>query len=402
MGIETLAPRLAGIGTSPAAVLRRRARELRAAGRDVIELSSGDLDFPTPPHVIEAAHRAAQEGATRYTNVDGTPELKDAVREKFLRRNGLDYGRDEVIVSTGSTQAIFNAFFATLAPGDEVIVPVPCWAPYLDQVRLAEGVPVPLACPQNNGFKLRPADLRAAIGSRTRWLILNSPVNPTGAVYGRDELAAIAEVLLEHPDIGVVADSLYEDMVFDGRAVPTLAEVEPRLRDRVLTTGGVAKSYAMMGWRVGYAGGPAPLIAALSRIQSQTTGGASSVSQAAALAALTGPQELLAERASILARRRDAFAAALNACEGLACPVPEGSFYLFIDCAGVIGKRTPQGARIETDRDFAAYLLDTVDVVVVAGQDFGLSPYIRASFANPDALLEEAGQRIRRACAALR
>jgi aspartate aminotransferase len=396
-----LAPRLARIAASPASRLRARARALRAAGRDVIELSSGDLDFPTPAHVLAAAAAAAARGETRYTNADGTPELKDAVRAALLRQNGLAFTRDEVIVSAGSAQAIFGAFYATLAPGYTVVVPTPCWMPYVDQVRLAYGTPVLLPCPQNNGFKLRPDHLAAALTPRTRWLVLNNPVNPTGAVYTAEELLAIADVLRAHPHVWVLADGLYEHIVFDGHRAPTIAEVAPDLRTRTLTVSGVAKSYAMMGWRIGYAAGPAALIGEMAKLQSLTTGCASSVGQAAALAALTGPQELLAERASLLAERRDAFVEIINACDGLACMPPAGTFYLLASCAGAIGKRTPQGRAIESDRDLAAYLLEAADVAVFPGEDLGLSPYIRMSFANPLPVLKEAGRQIKRACAAL-
>jgi aspartate aminotransferase len=396
-----LSPRAERITASPAAVLRRRAGALRAAGHKVIELSSGDLDFPTPAHVVEAAHRAALEGETRYTNVDGTPKLKEAVRASFARQYGLSYGRDEIIVSNGSTQIIFNALLATLSRGDEVIVPAPYWAPYLDQVRLVDGTPIVIPCVQNNGFKLRVEDLRAAITPRTRWLILNNPTNPSGVVYSTADLAAIAEVLLEHPQVWIIADGLYEHIVFDGKRAPTIVAVESRLTDRTLVVSGVAKSYAMMGWRVGYAGGPEPLIKAMTNIQSQMTSCASSVGQAAALAALCGPQDLLAERAAILAAKRDLFVSLVNDCAGLSCAPPEGTFYLLASCAGVIGKRAPDGARIATDRDFATYLLERFNVSVFPGQDFGLSPYIRVSFANAQGTIEEAGRRMRKACAEL-
>jgi len=395
------APRMRRIAASPAAVLRRRARELRAAGRDVIELSSGDLDFATPAHVVEAAVAAAGRGETRYTNADGTPELKDAIRAALRREHGVDFDRDGIIVTTGSTQALFEALFATLSPGDEVIVPTPCWMPYVEQVRLADGTPVLLPCAAENGFRLRPDELDAAITPRTRWLVLNNPVNPTGVVYSAEELAALADVLAAHRHVWVLADGLYEHIVFDGRRAPTLAEVAPDLRERTLTVGGVAKSYAMMGWRVGWAAGPAPLVREMAKIQSQTTSCPSSISQAAALAALTGPQEVLAERAAVLAERRDAFVKLLNGCPGLTCTAPEGTFYLFASCAGVIGRHAPDGRKISTDRDFAAYLLESVDVAVVPGADLGLSPYVRASFAPPLAVIEQAARRIRRACAQL-
>ncbi|SDT07270.1 pyridoxal phosphate-dependent aminotransferase [Bradyrhizobium canariense] len=399
--MPVLSPSVSQIGASPASILRRRARELREAGRDIIELSSGNLDFATPEHVVAAAHAAALRGETRYTDVDGTPELKAAVRAALQRHNHLTYAQDEVVICNGSTQALFNALLATVAQGDEVIVPAPYWAPYLDQVRLTGGTPVIVPCPQNNGFKLRPSDLRAAITARTRWLIINNPVNPSGAVYSPAELSDIAAVLLQHPDIWILADGLYEHIVFDGLHAPTLAEIEPRLKLRTLTVSGVAKAYAMMGWRIGYAAGPAALIRAMINIQSQTTSCASSISQAAAVAALSGPQDLLHERASILRTKRDLFAGILNGCAGLSCELPEGTFYLLVCCAGVIGKRATDGREIRTDRDFAAYLLEHADVAVFPGEDFGLSPYIRVSFANAPPTIEEAGRRLKRACAAL-
>ena len=297
-------PRVSGIHASPASILRRRARELRAAGRDVIELSSGNLDFATPDHVIAAAHAAALRGDTRYTDVDGTPELKQAVRAALLRDHRLAYGLDEIVICNGSTQALFNALLATLAPGDEVVIPAPYWAPYLDQARLAGGTPVIVPCAQNNGFKLRADDLRAAITERTRWVVINNPVNPSGAVYSVEQLSEIAALLLQHPDIWILADGLYEHIVFDSLHAPTLAEIEPRLKPRTLTVSGVAKTYAMMGWRVGYAAGPAALIREMIKIQSQTTSCTSSISQAAAVAALSGPQDLLSKRASVLQAKR--------------------------------------------------------------------------------------------------
>jgi aspartate aminotransferase len=396
-----LSPRMNGIHASPASVLRRRARELRAAGRDIIELSSGNLDFATPDHVIAAAHAAALRGETRYTDVDGTPELKQAVRAALKRDHHLSFTQDEIVICNGSTQALFNALLATLAPAEEVIIPAPYWAPYLDQVRLCGGVPVQVPCSQNNGFRLRQEDLKAAITPRTRWLILNNPVNPSGAVYRREELTEIAGVLRQHPEVWILADGLYEQIVFDGGCAPTLADIEPRLKQRTLTVSGVAKSYAMMGWRVGYAAGPAALIREMVKIQSQTTSCASSISQAAAVAALDGPQDLLRERALVLRGKRDRFVDLLSDCAGLACIAPEGTFYVLVCCAGVIGKQSPDGSQITTDRDFAAYLLEQADVAVFPGEDFGLSPYVRVSFANPQSVLEDAGRRLKRACARL-
>ena len=396
--MPALAPRLNGIHASPASLLRRRARELRAAGRDIIELSSGNLDFATPDHVIAAAHAAALRGETRYTDVDGTPELKQAVRAALLRSHHLSYAQDEIVICNGSTQALFNALLATLAQAEEVIIPAPYWAPYLDQVRLCGGVPVPVPCSQNNGFKLRPDDLKAAITPRTRWLIINNPVNPSGAVYRRDELAEIAAVLEQHPGVWILADGLYEEIVFDADCAPTLAEVVPRLKPRTLTVSGVGKTYAMMGWRVGYAAGPAALIREMVTIQSQTTSCASSISQAAAVVALDGPQDWLRERASVLRGKRDRLVDLVNDCTGLACVAPEGTFYLLVSCAAVIGKHSPDGRQITTDRDFAAYLLEHADLAVLPGEDFGLSPYVRVSFANPQSVLEDAGRRLKRAC----
>ena len=307
------------IQASPAARLRQRTRALQAAGHDIIVLSSGELFWPTPAHVIAAAHAAALRGETQYTNADGTPELKEAIRAKLARDNGLNYAGDEVIVCTGSMQAIFAAFMATLAPGDEVIVPAPYWASYLDQVRLVGGVPVTVACGPNQNFKLGPDRLAAAITERTRWLVLNNPTNPTGALYSGDELKALAQVLLRHPRVRILADELYEHFVFDGRQFASFAAVEPRLKHRVLTVNGVSKTYAMTGWRVGYAAGARELVEAMTTIQSHTTACASSIGQAAAVAALTGPQEIVRERAAALATWRDLMADMLDAIPGLSC-----------------------------------------------------------------------------------
>ncbi|UGV28370.1 aminotransferase class I/II-fold pyridoxal phosphate-dependent enzyme [Rhodopseudomonas boonkerdii] len=394
-----LSPRLREIAASPAARLRQRARELREAGRDIIELSSGNVDFPTPDHVIAAAHAAALRGETRYTDADGTPALKAAISTALRRDHGLDYDHDEIVATSGSTVAIFLTFFATLSPGDEVIVPSPYWAPYLDQVRLAGGTPVIVPCPQNNGYRLRPADLAAAISERTRWLIINNPVNPSGAVYSRDDLAALADVLLHYPNIGIIADGLYEHFAFEAAA--TLAQVQPRLKPRIVTVSGVAKTYGMMGWRLGYAAGPKALMSEIRKLLSQTTSCPSSISQAAAIAALTGPQDLRRERLAILVQRRDRFVARLNRCGGLSCTAPEGTFFLVVSCSGLIGKHTPAGQQIVTDRDVAAYLLDAAGVSVVAGEDYGASPSFRVNFSNPDDLLDGAADLIEQACEAL-
>ena len=397
-----LAPRMGALAGSPASQIRHKVQEMRTAGRDVVDLSSGDLDFSTPETVVEAACRAARSGETKYTSVDGTPALKEAIRRRFETNNGLIYERDEIIVCSGSTQAIFEGFLATISPDDEVLVPCPYWSQYLNQARLAGARPILMACPQNNGFKLRPDDLRAAIGAKTRWLVLNNPTNPSGAVYSESELSSIAEVMLEHPHIWILEDRLYEDIVFDDMRISALSAIEPKLKDRTLMVGGVAKSYAMMGWRIGYAGGPSHLIQAMANIQSQTTSCASSVSQAAALAALSGSQDLVAERNKILLHRRDYLVEQINLCRGLACRAPQGTFYLLISCAGILGKKKPNGARIDSDRQFADFLLDEVGVVVAVGADFGQSPYIRASFGVHQATLEHAVSRIRLACNTLR
>ena len=389
------------IQASPAARLRQRTRALQAAGHDVIVLSSGELFWPTPAHVIAAAHAAALRGETQYTNAGGTPELNEAIRAKLARDNGLNYAGDEVIVCTGSMQAIFAAFMATLAPGDEVIVPAPYWASYLDQVRLVGGVPVTVACGPNQNFKLGPDQLAAAITERTRWLVLNNPTNPTGALYSGDELKALAQVLLRHPRVRILADELYEHFVFDGRQFASFAAVEPRLKHRVLTVNGVSKTYAMTGWRVGYAAGARELVEAMTTIQSHTTACASSIGQAAAVAALTGPQEIVRERAAALAAQRDLMADMLDAIPGLSCVAADATYYLFPSCAGLIGTYTPQGQPISSASDLAAYLLESAGVAVLPGEDCGWPGHFRVNFAVESERLREAGGRLARACAAL-
>jgi aspartate aminotransferase len=400
--MRTFSNRVGRIKISPAAALRRQARELRDAGRDVLVLSSGDLDFATPEHVVTAAYQAILRGETKYTNVDGTPEAKDAVRHKFRQQNGLDFTREEVIVCNGSTQALSNSLFALVGPGDEVIIPTPCWPTYIDQVELAEGAPVKVAGDARDGFKLTAEKLARAITGRTRCLIIDNPVNPTGAVYSREELAAIASVLLGHPNVWVLTDDLYEHVLFDNVTFATIAQVEPRLADRTVTINGVAKAYAMMGWRIGFAGGPADVIREMTKVQSQNTAGASSVAQAAAVAALTGPQQLVRERAAILAGNRGLIVDLINGCPGLSCARPQGTFYLMVSCAAVMGRKKPDGGVIASDRDFAAFLLDAANVVVVPGGDLYLSPYVRLSFARSSEFLTEAARRIKQACSNLK
>ena len=386
---------------SPTMVLNRRARALTEDGRDIISLGIGAPDFDTPDAVKATAVAAIGRGDTRYTNVDGTPALKAAIREKFRRENGLDYGLDQISVGTGAKQVVFNAMLATLNPGDEVIVPAPYYAAYPDIARVADARPRIVPCPPEGGFKLSPAALEEAITARTRWLILNSPGNPTGAVYDRDSLAALAQELRRHPGVAVLSDDIYEHFLYDGAQFATIAAVAADLQDRVLTVNGVSKTYGMTGWRIGYAGGPRALIGAMARIQFQTTTSPCSVSQAAAAAALNGSSADVGSRKALFERRRDLIVALLNAIDGIDCAAPAGSFYAFPRCAGLIGGRRPDGGVIETDGDLAAYLLDAEGVSVLPGAAYGLSPHLRISFAYDEEILVEGCARIARACARL-
>ncbi len=401
MSTISLAPRMSRFKPSPSQLVAARVRELRAEGRDIISFTNGEPDFPTPEHVKRAAWEAMERNETKYTNVEGILPLREAIREKFSRENNLDYRTDEILVGAGAKQVIFDALMATVSQGDEVVIPAPYWTSYPDMVLLAGGQPEIVTCSQNNGFKMRPEDLEEAITPQTKWLMFSSPSNPCGACYTRDELKAIADVLLRHPHVWIMTDDIYEHFLFDGREFATIAEVEPKLKERTLTINGVSKVYAMTGWRIGYAGGPKPLIQAMRSIQSQSTAGPSAISQAAALAALAGPQDFVAERNRLMQERRDVLVGELNACEGLSCDTPEGAMYVFCSVAGTIGKRTPDGKTIENDTDFALYLLDHAGVAVVQGAGYGLSPYIRASFPIPIETLREGGRRIREACAAL-
>jgi len=396
-----IASRIDRIKPSPTVAASNRARELRAQGRDIISLDAGEPDFDTPDSIKEAAIAAIRAGQTKYTTVDGTPALKEAISAKFKRENGLDYKPEQITVGVGGKHVLFNALMATLNPGDEVIVPAPYWVSYPDMTILAEGTPVVVKCPEERGFKLQPEDLERAITPRTKWLVLNSPSNPTGAAYTRAELKALADVLLRHPHVHVLNDDMYEHLVYDGFEFSTIAQVEPGLYDRTLTVNGVSKAYAMTGWRIGYAGGPVPLIKAIAKIQSQSTTNPSSISQAAAVAALNGPQDFIAERAAVFQQRRDLVVAMLNQANGLTCHRPEGAFYVFPSCAGTIGRKPPDGKVITSDEDFAGYLLDQAGVSVVFGAAFGFSPSFRISYATSTTALEEACQRIQRACGAL-
>ena len=396
-----LAERLGRIKPSPTMAVTARAAELKAAGHDVIGLGAGEPDFDTPEPVKDAAIAAIRAGYTKYTKVDGAPELKQAVRDKFRRDNGLDYGHDQIIVGVGGKQVLFNAMLATVNHGDEVVIPRPYWVSYPDMVQIAGGTPVFVDSSAEQGFKITPEALDAAIGPRTKWLILNSPSNPSGAAYSTDELRALTQVLLRHPHVWTMADDIYEKIVYDGFAFSTVAEVEPALYERTLTVNGVSKAYAMTGWRIGFAGGPEPLIRGMAKIQSQSTTNATSIAQAAAVEALNGDHGFLEPRNAAFKARRDRVAAALDAVPGLSCRVPEGAFYVYPSCAGTIGRRTPDGAAIASSEDYARYLLDSVGVAVVHGAAFGLDPFFRVSYATSDAVLEDACARIRRATEAL-
>jgi len=393
-------PRLGRIKHSPSNAATQKVRELRAEGRDIIGLTIGEPDFPTPDNVKRAVSEAMARDDTRYTTVDGTDEMKDAARLKFKRENGLVYAREQITVANGAKQIVFNAMMATLSAGDEVLIPAPYWVSYLDMALVADGTPVAITCSEDNGFKLTPAQLAAAITPRTKWLVLNSPGNPTGATYSRAELAALAEVLLRHPHVWILTDDIYEHLLFDGREFCTIAQVEPRLYERTLTVNGVSKAYSMTGWRIGYAGGPKELMRNMAKLQSQSTSNPCSISQAAAVEALTGPQEYVHLRTREFEERRNVVVPLLNAAPGLRCRMPEGAFYAFPSCAGVLGRKTPAGMLLETEQDFALYLLDN-GVAGIQGEAYGLSPYLRFSIATDLATLQEACARIQRACAAL-
>ena len=399
--MSVLASRLSRIKPSPTIAVTTRAAELKAAGKDVIGLGAGEPDFDTPEHVKDAAIAAMKAGQTKYTPVGGTPALKKAIIEKFRRENNLIYAPNQIVAGTGAKQVLFNALLATLDAGDEVIIPAPYWVSYPDMVAFAEGAPVTVECGEKDGFKLTAAALEKAITQKTKWLILNSPSNPTGAAYTKQELRALADVLLKHPHVWVMADDIYEHLVYDGFEFFSIAQVEPKLIDRTLTVNGVSKAYAMTGWRIGYAGGPKELVAAITDIQSQSTSNPSSISQAASVAALNGPQDFLPEWRKAFARRRDLVVDALNKVPGLSCAKPEGAFYVFPNCSKLFGKKTPGGKTIQNSMEFCEYLLDDALVAAVAGSAFGLEGYFRISYATSDAILTEACARIKKACEGL-
>lgn len=396
------ASRLAAVKPSPTLAVTAKAAELKAAGKDVIGLGAGEPDFDTPDHIKKAAIDAINRGETKYTPVAGTPALKDAIIAKFKRDNGLDYKRNEIVVGCGAKQVLFNAFLATLNPGDEVIIPAPYWVSYPDMVAVAEGKPVAIECPEENGFKLQPAQLEAAITSKTKWLVLNSPSNPTGSAYTKGELRALADVLIQHPHVHVMADDIYEYLVYGGFAFATLATVEPKLKDRILTINGVSKAYSMTGWRIGYGAGPAPLIAAICDVQSHSTSNPCSISQAASVAALSGDHGFLEQWKQAFATRRDMVAEKLNAIPGISCQVPDGAFYVFPSCIELLGRRTPEGQLLADSTDLCAWLLEEALVAAVPGTAFGLDGYFRISYATSEAALTDACDRIAKACGSLK
>src|SRR4029077_17514029 len=393
-----LADRLARVKPSPTMAITALATELKEAGRNVIALSQGEPDFDTPANIRAAGIAAIERGETRYTVFDGRIELKRAICGKFKRENGLDYEPSQITVSNGGKQVLYNALVATLSPGDEVVIPAPYWVSYPEMVLLADGNPVPVACSQNNGFKMRPEDLDAAITPKTKWLILNSPSNPSGAAYTERDLREIADVLLKHEHVWVMTDDMYEHLVYDDFDYKTIAQVEPRLYERTLTVNGVSKTYCMTGWRIGYAGGPGPLIKAMAMIQSQSTSNPTAVSQWAAVEALDGPQDFIAKHNAIFKERRDLCVSMLNQARGIHCPKPEGAFYVYPSCAGTMGRIAQSGRNIATDEDFATALLESHGVAVVQGTPFGFGPAFRISYATKTEDVEEACRRIQRFC----
>ncbi len=386
---------------SPTIAVSTKAMELKAAGEDVIGLGAGEPDFGTPENIQQAGIRAITEGKTKYTAVDGIPELKQAIANKLKRENGLDYKPSQVTVGSGGKQVLYNALLATMNPGDEVIIPAPYWVSYPDIARLGGGEPVFVEATIENGFKLTPEALEAAITPKTKWFIFNSPSNPSGAAYSHDELKKLTDVLLRHEQVWILTDDMYEHLVYDGFKFATPAQVEPKLYDRTLTMNGVSKAYSMTGWRIGYAAGPDVLISAIRKLQSQSTSNPCSISQWAAVEALEGPQDFLSERAEAFKERRDLVCSMLNQAKGLECPTPEGAFYVYPSCKGCMGKTTPKGKKIETDEDFVSALLEEEGVAVVHGEAFGLSPFFRVSYATSIDVLEEACQRIQRFCGSL-
>ena len=399
--MNILASRLNRIQPSPTIAMSIKARELKAEGKNIIELAAGEPDFPTPPHIIKAAEDAMSRGETKYTDPDGTPALKQAICEKFKRDNNLDYVTSQVTIGTGGKQVLYNALMATLNAGDEVIIPAPYWVSYPDMVLLAEGTPKIVECPLDKNFILQPEDLERAITPKTKWIILNSPSNPTGSGYTWEDLKKLTDILIRHPNVWVMTDDMYEHLVYDDFKFCTPAQVEPELYSRTLTVNGMSKAFCMTGWRIGYAAGPENLITAIRKIQSQSTSNPSSISQAASVAALNGPMDVLAKNNDVFKQRRDLVCSMLNQAKGITCPTPDGAFYVYPSCAGLIGKKTPEGKVLKTDEDVVPYLLETEGIAAVHGAAFGLSPHFRISYATSTEALEDACQRIQRACSAL-
>jgi aspartate aminotransferase len=397
-----LAESLGRIQPSPTIAVTQKARDLKAAGRDVIGLGAGEPDFDTPDNIKEAAIAAIRRGETKYTAVEGIPELRKAIAAKFKRENHLDYKPEQTFVSPGGKMIVYNAILATLNPGDEVICVAPYWVSYPDIVLLGGGKPVVVEAKIEDGFRLTPEALEKAITPKTKWIIFNQPSNPTGACYTKEQLKALTDVLMKHPQVWVLADDMYEHLVYGGFKFHTIAEVEPRLYDRTLTMNGVSKAYAMTGWRIGYAAGPEPLIKAMSKLQSQSVSSASSVSQWAAVEALNGTQDFIPKFQKAFEERRDLVVSMLNQAHGIECPKPEGAFYVYPSVRKLIGKSAPTGKKIETDEDFASELLDAEGVAVVHGAAFGLSPFFRISYATSNSVLEDACKRIQRFCGNLR
>ena len=400
--MNILASRLNRIQPSPTIAMSIKARELKAEGKDIIELAAGEPDFPTPSHIIEAAEEAMSRGETKYTDPDGTPALKQAVCDKFKRDNNLEYATSQVTIGTGGKQVLYNALMATLNEGDEVIIPAPYWVSYPDMVLLAEGTPKIVECPLDKNFILQPDDLERAITPKTKWIILNSPSNPTGSGYTWKDMKKITDVLIRYPNIWVMTDDMYEHLVYDDFKFCTPAEVEPELYSRTLTVNGMSKAFCMTGWRIGYAAGPENLITAIRKIQSQSTSNPSSISQAASVVALNGPMDFLTKNNEVFKQRRDLVCSMLNQATGITCPTPDGAFYVYPSCAGLIGKKTPDGKVLKSDEDVVTYFLETEGIAAVHGAAFGLSPHFRISYATSTEALEDACQRIQRACTALR
>lgn len=399
--MNILASRLNRIQPSPTIAMSIKARELKAEGKDIIELAAGEPDFPTPSHIIEAAEEAMSRGETKYTDPDGTPALKQAVCDKFKRDNNLKYVTSQVTIGTGGKQVLYNALMATLNEGDEVIIPAPYWVSYPDMVLLAEGTPKIVECPLDKKFILQPEDLERAITPKTKWIILNSPSNPTGSGYTWEDMKKITDVLIRYPNIWVMTDDMYEHLVYDDFKFCTPAEVEPELYSRTLTVNGMSKAFCMTGWRIGYAAGPENLITAIRKIQSQSTSNPSSISQAASVVALNGPMDFLTKNNEVFKQRRDLVCSMLNQATGITCPTPDGAFYVYPSCAGLIGKKTPDGKVLKSDEDVVTYFLETEGIAAVHGAAFGLSPHFRISYATSTEALEDACQRIQRACTAL-